>query len=310
MTSGSNASRHQLVERSRVSVVDDRGHCEVAYNEKRKRWTPSRLSELRRAAESLRRYTDLEDTMKFHILSDLHNEFAPFQAPVTDADVVVLAGDIDVKGRAVDWALTTFDKPVVFVPGNHDYYGGSLGRTLDKMRERCVGTHVHLLHDTAVVIGDVRILGCTLWTDYRLTGNEPLAQWDAQQTMCDFKKIRDAQFRRVRPYQFAALNARSRKFLEEQFEQPFEGKTIVVTHHAPCELSIHERYREGNGHLNASYASRLDHLMGEHVKLWVHGHTHDSFDYQMHGTRVVCNPRGYAGQDLNDDFNPALVVEV
>ncbi len=249
--------------------------------------------------------------MKLHILSDLHNEFADFQPMPVDADVVVLAGDIHVKGRAVEWALGKFPKhPVVFVPGNHDYYGGSLGHTLKKMQERVKGTNVHLLHDTAVILDGVRFLGATLWTDYRLTGNEPLAQWDAQQTMSDFKKIRDERFSRVRASQFAAHHARARSFFERSLEQPFDGKTVIVTHHAPSELSIAERYRQSGGHLNASYASRLEGLMGPAVALWVHGHTHDSFDYDIYGTRVVCNPRGYAGEDLNDDFNPELVVEV
>lgn len=248
--------------------------------------------------------------MKIHLLSDLHIEFQDWTPPDVDADVVVLAGDVHVKGRAVEWALSRWSKPVIFVPGNHDYYGGSLGHTLNKMRERAAGTNVHLLHDSEVILDGVRFLGGTLWTDYRLTGNEPLAQWDAQQTLSDFKKVRDEQFRKVRPYQFAARNAHTRNFLERKFEEPFAGKTVVVTHHAPCELSIHDRYKATGGHLNASYASRLDHLLGEHVKLWAHGHTHDSFDYDVYGTRVVCNPRGYGPSHLNEDFKPGLVLEV
>jgi Icc-related predicted phosphoesterase len=249
--------------------------------------------------------------MKIHLLSDLHLEFGSFNPPETDADVVVLAGDIHIKGRAVDWALKAFTKPVIFVPGNHDYYGGSTGHTLAKMRDAARGTHVHVLNDEAVTIGDTRFLGCTLWTDYRLTGNEPLAQWDAQQTLHDFKVIRDEQFRKIRPYQLAAYNQRSRNFLESKLDEPFAGKTVVVTHHAPTELSIAERYRQKGEHLNAAFASRLDHLMGgERVALWMHGHTHDNFDYDVYGTRVVCNPRGYAGEDLNEDFNPSLVLEV
>ncbi len=247
--------------------------------------------------------------MKIRILSDLHLEFQDFIPPPADADVVVLAGDIHVKTRGIAWAQKHFSTPVIYVPGNHEYYGGSLGHTFQKLKSLSQGTNVHVLNDQELVLDGVRFLGATLWTDYRLTGNEPLAQWDAQQTMSDFKKVRDEQFRKVRPYQLSARHAKSRWFIEAAFERPFDGPTVVVSHHAPCELSIHERYKEGGGHLNASYASRLDGLMG-HAKLWVHGHTHDSWDYDVYGTRVVCNPRGYSPSDLNEGFVPDLVVEV
>lgn len=248
--------------------------------------------------------------MKIHVLSDLHTEFGSFTPPETDADVVVLAGDIGVGEKAVKWSKEAFaNKPVIQIAGNHEFYGGSLGKSWQKMAQSAQGSHVHLLNDQAVVVGGVRFLGCTLWTDYHLTGNYPLAQWDAQQTMNDFKKIRDEHYRKVRPYQLAARHAHSKHFLQYQLAQPFDGPTVVVTHHAPSSLSIHERYKQSPSHLNACYASHLEMLM-DGVNLWVHGHTHDSFDYMLGETRVVCNPRGYAGSELNQDFNPALVIEV
>jgi len=133
--------------------------------------------------------------------------------------------------------------------------------------------------------------------------------WDAQQTMNDFKKVRDELFRKVRPYQLAARHAKTRHFIQAKLEEPFDGPTVVVTHHAPSELSLHQRYREAPGHLNSSYASNLEHMLGS-AALWVHGHTHDSADYTLSDTRVVCNPRGYAPGHVNPDFEPGLVLEV
>jgi Icc-related predicted phosphoesterase len=107
----------------------------------------------------------------------------------------------------------------------------------------------------------------------------------------------------------------TRRFLEESLVAEYSGPTVVVTHHAPSPLSIHDRFKGGKSdHLNAAYASNLEQLMGAAV-LWVHGHTHDSFDYDMYGTRVVCNPRGYLGKDveeeeLNKRFQEDLVIEV
>lgn len=246
--------------------------------------------------------------MRIRILSDLHLEFCNWTPPATDADLTVLAGDIHTRGRAVAWAVQQFDHPVIFVPGNHDYYGGSLGHTMEKMRAAARGTHVHVLQDETVVLDGVRFIGATLWTDYRLTGNEPLAQWDAQQQLHDFKAIRDEHFKRLRTAHLAARHARSRTLLGAQLAESFEGKTVVVTHHAPSELSVAEYYRAQGGHPNAAYASRLEHLFGEHLDLWVHGHMHHSVDYALHGTRVVCNPRGYAPNELNDAFDERRII--
>lgn len=247
--------------------------------------------------------------MKIHILSDLHCEFAPFEPCAVEADVIVLAGDIGLKTRGAEWALQAFSKPVIYVPGNHEYYGGSLGHTFNKLKARTQGTHVHVLNNEACVIDGVRFLGATLWTDYALTGNPPIAQWDAQQRLSDFKKIRDERFSRIRPYNISERHFVSRLFLQEALAEEFAGPTVVVTHHAPCELSLAEHYRREADHLNSAYASRMEHLMGP-AALWVHGHTHNSSDYELNGTRVVCNPRGYLPSEPNPTFQPDLVIEV
>ena len=240
--------------------------------------------------------------MKLHILSDLHLEYGAFQPPPTDADVVVLAGDIHMQDKGISWALDSFAGPVIYVMGNHEAYGSSIGATLAGLRARASGSRVYVLQDEALVLDGVRFLCATLWTDYRLTGNQPLAQIDALQRISDFKRVEDAS-----PDQYLEWHVQSRAFLERSLDAPFDGPTVVVTHHAPCELSISGRYRDG--HLSASYASRLDGLMGS-AALWVHGHTHHSFDYELYGTRVVCNPRGYKTERLNPRFNPGLVLEV
>jgi len=240
--------------------------------------------------------------MKLHILSDLHLEYGAFQPPPTDADVVVLAGDIHMRDQGISWALDCFSVPVLYVMGNHEAYGSSIAATMADLRARARGSRVHVLQEDALVLDGVRFLGATLWTDYRLTGNQPLAQIDAMQRISDFKRVEDAS-----PDQYLEWHVQSRAFLERSLDAPFDGPTVVVTHHAPCELSVSDRYRDG--HMSASYASRLDGLMGS-AALWAHGHTHDSFDYEIYGTRVVCNPRGYQTERLNPRFNPGLVLEV
>jgi predicted phosphodiesterase len=97
--------------------------------------------------------------MRIRVYSDLHLEFGPFDPPSSaDVDVVVLAGDIDVKGRGVAFA-ERFPCPVVYVPGNHEYYGGSIPRLTEKLKEAARGSHVHVLDGDSVVLGGTRVLG-------------------------------------------------------------------------------------------------------------------------------------------------------
>ncbi|MGV3570033.1 MAG: metallophosphoesterase [Ramlibacter sp.] len=253
--------------------------------------------------------------MKLHILSDLHLGQAGFACPATDADAIVLAGDIGRPEQAVAFARG-LGKPVLLVPGNHEFYGGSLAGGLARLRTLCEGTNVHLLDADEVVLQGVRFLGATLWTDFLLFGDGP--QRDAAVEAClrfmrDFHRIRmvdddDALFT---PTDAATLFRAHAAWLQRRLAAPHAGPTVVVTHHAPSARSVHARF-EGSL-VNAGFVSNAEHLLGaQRACLWVHGHTHDSFDYDVGGTRVLCNPRGYArdGAIENARFDPALVVEV
>jgi predicted phosphodiesterase len=248
--------------------------------------------------------------MKLHVLSDIHLEFAPLQPPPTDADAVLLAGDIWVGARGVEWAARSFDRPVIYVPGNHEYYGGHFKNTLTKMKRVATGTHVRVLDREAVILDGVRFLAATLWTDFAVTGNPVHAQIEAQQSMTDYRRIRAAAYRRLRPSDTRADHLAARLFLQAALSEPFPGPTVVVTHHAPARASIAAAYRDERSHLNASYVSDLEVLIGPPVLLWVHGHTHSSFDYRLAGTRVLCNPRGYLPYEPNPEFDPGLVVKL
>lgn len=248
--------------------------------------------------------------MRLHILSDLHLEFAPLGLPDPGADAVILAGDIHVQTRGVGWALEAFRRPVIYVAGNHEYYGGHFKNTLQKMKERAKDTHVHVLDREEVVIEGVRFLAATLWTDFTVTGNRVLAAMEARRRMSDYYQIRTGSYRRLRPTDVERDHFDAVTFLRAKLAEPFDGKTVVVTHHAPSTRSIAARFREDRSHLNAAYVNRLEELLGPPVSLWVHGHTHVSFDYELLGTRVVCNPRGYIPYEPNDEFDPALTVEV
>ncbi len=104
--------------------------------------------------------------MRLLLLSDLHREFGDIDIPENSADVIVLAGDIDIGTRGVGWAKRVFDKPVVYVGGNHENYGHSVPAFGQKLRDAAEGSNVRFLENDSVIINGVRFLGCTLWTDF------------------------------------------------------------------------------------------------------------------------------------------------
>ena len=272
--------------------------------------------------------------MKIHLLSDLHLEHShrhpPFVLPSTDADIVVLAGDIDNGTRAIDWAEDTFPgRTVLYVPGNHEYYDAELQPAAAALKARAMlSPNVRLLDNDELLIDGVRFLGSTLWTDFALMGPEKMDQVisESRKYVVDFRKIRlGGDF--LTPQQTIDLHRDAIAFLQSRLDLPFAGKTVVITHHAPHPASVHPRW---SGNLvNAAFVSDLTRLLGKSA-LWFHGHTHDSFDFSVNGTRVLANPMGYrtSGYRTSDwpmpraanapphvttenrQFDPAFVIEI
>lgn len=262
--------------------------------------------------------------MNIQIASDLHLEFLQNRfpgyriiEPAPDADVLVIAGDIHCNTRAVE-TFADWPVPVVYVHGNHEAYHEEYFDLVDRMRSAAAGGNVHYLEQEEFVLNGVRFLGCCLWADYLLDpAGESAAMAEAEQKLNDHRLIRVAQ-RTFSAEDALRLHQRSRAWLDAKLNDGFDGQTVVVTHHAPHPGSIHPRY--AGLPLNAAFVSDLTPLLGK-AALWVHGHVHDSFDYEVNGTRVVANPRGYALnrsstdtpeglQWENDMFDPQLVVSV
>jgi predicted phosphodiesterase len=235
--------------------------------------------------------------MKIQLASDLHLEFLQRDwpgerliKPAADADVLVLAGDI---AQGID-ALELFKHwpvPVVYVAGNHEFYGHAIESMRDQMRVAAARHQIHLLENESVEIKGVRFMGTTLWTNYRLNRNR------TQRQLMEYAQIRlnDHQLIRCGSRRFTTQDALDRHesahaWLESGLALPFEGKTVVISHHGPHPLSVHPRYAADA--LNSAFVSDLSPLMPG-VDLWLHGHVHDSFDYQIGRCRVVANPAGY-----------------
>ncbi len=262
--------------------------------------------------------------MKLQLASDLHLEFAQRERPGTrlvepapGAELLVLAGDIHNGVLGIE-AFADWPVPVLYVAGNHEFYDQQWEPAREQLRAACAGTNVRLLDQDLVEFDGVRVLGCTLWTDFRLTG-EPVAQAMAtvERGLTDYRVIATGSGP-LRAAQTLAEHEASRQWLVAELARPWVGRTVVVTHHAPHPRSIHPRFA---GHpMNPGFISDLTSLLPG-ADLWLHGHTHDSFDYRVGSCRVVANPAGYllkrrgaaAGEAFeleNPTFDPRLVLEL
>lgn len=259
--------------------------------------------------------------MRIQVLSDLHLEACEGFGATTDekipflppgCDVLVLAGDIH-RGYSGMPSFCDLDVPVIYVAGNHEYYSAHVNGMSIALAQCARYFGIHYLDSSSVVIDGVRFLGTTLWTDFSLYQGRERESLDAARSgIYDFSTIRTPSGF-LTPEQTVIMHRVAREWLGEQLSTPFDGPTVVVTHHAPSALSNEPRF-EGSS-LTPAFCSELTELAGL-ASVWIHGHCHNSSDYDWHGTRVVANPRGYllsSARPLqweNPDFNPAFIVEV
>lgn len=249
--------------------------------------------------------------MKLWLVSDLHTDVHSWRPERTpEHDVMVIAGDISDSVDGADLMLRALHirtrRPIVFVPGNHDFFGQCLGD---------FGVHIEGVHvlepGAAVIIGGVRFVGSTMWTDWQLGDKEFQAQAWAGRHMPEYSHVVRDDGELIWPIDIYAEHQRHRAAIDELLSVPHDGPTVVVTHHAPSLQSVHPGDRTDVS--AAAYASDLEGLIVRHrPELWVHGHIHHASDYAVGDTRVVCNPRGYQSESWAErtGWDETLVVEV
>jgi len=241
--------------------------------------------------------------MKIRVLSDLHFEhhadsgLSFVDSLDSDADLVVLAGDITI-GRFLPITAFAFTKKfpqVVYVHGNHEFYGSDRETVLDYSHKvaSCVPNKFHWLDHRVTKVGSTRILGTSLWYPETRLSRLQANIWS------DFLSIKDL-------HQWVyKQSAKSVEFLRRELRQG----DVVVTHFLPSWKSVHPKYAASD--VNCFFVHDLEELIIERQpSLWIHGHTHESMDYMIGSTRVICNPFGYLMHDENPKFNPNLNVEI
>ena len=253
--------------------------------------------------------------MKIHFRSDTHQESSQiYEWPIpplpTGADLVILGGDIDVGLTGVEWAITESERlnvPVLYVPGNHEFYYKDMTTLLLAMRQLTEGTGVHILDDDEFIYQDVRFLGSTLWTDYKAFSGatQQDAMAEARYSLNDHSviKVDGAQFEPSDPLQ---KHEQSLKWLSEKLNENFNGKTVIVTHHGPSPSCQH---RDNDmSAISACFHSNLDHLV-KLADIWIYGHTHDNITAKIGDAQLLCNQGGYQREDLKD-YDPEMLVDI
>ena len=273
--------------------------------------------------------------MKIALASDLHLEFEDVDLKNTEgAEVLILSGDIMVAedlhnhpemdygmyssvnladlGRRQQTAQrfrdflkrVSFEFPhVVYVAGNHEFYHGRWKESLNHLREECAKfPNVYFLECDVKIINEASFIGATLWTD--CNKGDPLTLHALTDMMNDYRVIRNDEhgFTKLRPAHSMYRHQQTLAYLKAVLPDMKDKKVVFVGHHGPSAMSTHPRYVKETL-MNGGYRSELSEMILDNpqIKLWTHGHMHDPFDYMIGTTRVVCNPRGYAGHDDQAD---------
>ena len=278
--------------------------------------------------------------MKICCLNDIHLEFDHKPTlKLAGGDVLLLPGDVvvaaylrpdrtDKDARVLCRVADAFFKEecakynrVFYIMGNHEHYHGVFDHTEEVLREYLEGTNVTLLQNEWVDLDEKwQLFGGTFWTDYN--NDDYFAKHSAQTRMSDHTVIKKL---RAVPGQTPVVGTFRPDDAYDEFQRTIttlgnglydykriDRKTIVMSHHAPTSKSVHPRFAS-DVLMNYAYYSDLSGMILDHpeIKYWFHGHMHDNHDYTVgDNCRVVCNPRGYAGYELNGGFDLGFTIDL
>ena len=257
--------------------------------------------------------------IKIWYFSDVHadaqDDDMPYGYPPENADVCVVAGDVLGGPESVDYLVSKIRMPIIFVPGNHEYWGRVYQKSRSAMLQSAARhPHVSVLADgQTAVVGDVLFVGATLFTDFSLFGKRHVEEvmLEASKEGLDFRKIAFGRFgeeeRPFTPADARAIHERSLARIEEALSiTPCERK-VVISHYGPSPQSISNEHQGVIS--NAWYVSDLTEVIKRHSPdAWIHGHVHKTFDYRIGKCRVLCNPRGFGRENMAFEWDKSVLI--
>lgn len=267
--------------------------------------------------------------MKLQILSDLHREGYNFDIPDIQSDLIILAGDIDKGTDGVRWAIDEserLNKPIIYIFGNHEFYNGYYENIIKEALELAkASTKVEVLHNKSFILPDftstsprsgtkIRFLGTTLWSNFRGLGEQHITEAKEQSEVwiSDYRKIR-YMGKKLTPSDTEKFYMEAVDWIYKELAEPFKGKTVLITHHGPSP-QCHNKDRHGQATPLSTYfwSDLEDLIVPDKINLVVYGHTHSNLRFEVNGVPVVCNQRGYHGENYYNskdfDINYTVIV--
>lgn len=272
--------------------------------------------------------------------------------------IIVCAGDIGEGTTGIDWAKQ-FNCEVVYICGNHEFWGQDYYNEINSIKEKIKEpsySHIKFLHNESSIIHGIKFIGATLWTDLGSNFNwkEKNLVVRFYSAMGDFKRItakqwyNDENIQKLRnflningidnnkidelilnkgfnPLLEIEENKKSSDFLFQEINKPYEGTSIVVTHHLPSIESWIKKFKitdeclnndafndeknfleAAKGNLHSSkdllmmgfYTNNLKKyfLNSNSPHYWLHGHLHEPIDDLIGKTKIISSPVGYLKQ--------------
>lgn len=246
--------------------------------------------------------------MKLAIFSDLHlDHYYPGSPNISvdyDTDLIVCAGDVSHYPKTTIEYLNNFNHDVIFVAGNHDFYGGDHLENLATFRRAFRNTNIFFLENDSVEIGDVSIFGATLWSEFLTPNQKHLLEqeWRVEQMrQHNMRNVGNA----LNDYRLITVNNKiiTPSYVFEKYKESMSAltaflnsktqkKRLVVTHTAPTYKTSNPIYNESP--INPGFHNDLDDFINDHhIDMWIYGHTHFDADIHLHGTNIVSNQVGY-----------------
>jgi Icc-related predicted phosphoesterase len=235
------------------------------------------------------------------------------ESPHDKETVLVVAGDIGLFSNKPTWFIPVYllaarFRYVIFIGGNHFFYHSNISDNYKKQVKSSLSKsdNIIFLEDSMITIDDVTFIGANLWTNFY--NRNPISMLTCQNRMSDFHLIRKSNDKIITPDDVVDIHNFSKEFIFNNINP--NSKNVVITHHAPSTKSIPEKYLD-DANLNGGYITDLEEeIINSNIDLWIHGHTHESFDYDIGNTRIICNPYGYQDMMTNHDFDPELAVKI
>jgi len=211
-----------------------------------------------------------------------------------DVDVIIVAGDVGPLSCFPSFLALLCGRyeNVIFVAGNHEYYGTPVDDVHAKLTELTkLYPNFHWLCRSTVCLGGTRFVGATLWFPYHPSNvqyEKPISYF--------------GQVPSFREWTYEE-NSQSQRF----FKEVLQPGDFVISHFLPSFRSVAPMFKKSRS--NRFFVCPLDDVIkSKGVSYWVHGHTHHMCDYLIGTTRIVCNPVGYIEQDTG--FSNELIIEV